>query len=316
MRVEEAHQQLTRRGFIEGVAASGLLVATGCRVLTKETPQQIPKASPTQTVVTAKQIELEKRFNVIFLTPEKNDELKLVDSIQVDRDPTKPKLVRPWDNARLTVFEEILPIVPESFYNPRIDRLETSWPLVLTLMSSTETARDFPIAGESRTNSATNPIIIFTQDAFRTDSQSRASTRSTILHEMTHKDLKNFRDAYDRFFRKPTGMTTEEDLDRVYASIIHPSHRTNRPQFGSYNAYGARNQEEHTAVAAEHYFLGEEAFMNGITRLGVPLEFQEMAQFGYLGYARFLGAEQAAVFYRTLKADLFKDREYKFQKLI
>lgn len=312
MRTEDLEKKYSRRAF---VVASTLLVASGCRVINRTASESFPTASSTQTV-SSKQTDLENRFKVIFLTPQKNDELKLVDSISIDQDPKKPKLVKMWDTPRLQVFEEVLPIVPEQFYNPRIDRFGDSWALVYALMSDTETSRDFPIAGESRTNSPTYPIIIITEPSFGTSTLERPSSRSTLVHEMTHKALKNYRDAYERFFRKPTGMSTEQDLDKVYASIIDPSHRTNSPKFGSYNAYGARNQEEHTAVAAEHYFLGEEAFMRGISPLRVPGEFNQITAYGYLGYARFLGGEQAAIFYRTLKADLFENREYKFQKLI
>lgn len=292
---------------------------SGCRLTNSpENPKPTPPAKPTPSPVpvTAKQLELEKRYNIIFLTPQKNDELKLVDYINPNPDPNKPKLVKTWDNTRLQVFDEVLPFIPEGFYNPKIDRFNDSWPLVFALMSSTESSKDFPIAGETRTNSPTYPIIVLTEDAFKTDPLQRASSRSTIVHEGTHKALKNFRDAYERFFHRPTGMSNEADLERVYGSILNSSFHSNRPTFDSYNAYGARNQEEHTAVAAEHYFLGEEAFIGGLKAQSVPAEFRQMANFGYLGYARFLGAEQASIFYRTLKGDLFENRQYKLQKPI
>lgn len=315
MRAEDSDNKYDRRAFLK-LAGATILVASGCRLTKRTTPESSVPTTPIPPAISAKQIELEKRFNVIFLTPQKNDELKVVDSISLTEDPKKPKLVKLWDTPRLEVFDEVLPFVPEQFYNPKIDRLGDSWPLVLTLMSDTETSRDFPIAGETRTNSPTYPIIILTASAFKTDTASRPSSRSTIVHEMTHKVLKNFRDAYERFFHRPTGMTDEADLERIYGSILNSTFHSNRPTFDSYNAYGARNQDEHTAVAAEHYFLGEETFMRGLEPFKIPVEFSQMAIFRYLGYAKFLGNEQAAIFYRTLKSDLFENREYKFQKLV
>jgi hypothetical protein len=161
---------------------------------------------------------------------------------------------------------------------------------------------------------STDPVVIFLVGSFPVTARGRAYARSVIIHELTHK-VSNLerRDSYEAFFR-PTGMRTQADLNRVYASILTRD-RNGRPTFESASAYGAFNPEEHGAVASEHYFLGREVFFDGLAPNAAP-ELGVLGEMGYYGYARFLGEEQTAIFYEALKTNLYEGREYRYQRLL
>lgn len=270
--------------------------------------------TPVPEILSQKQLELEQRFNILFLTPQRNEELKLAGFI-LNRDPSKPSLVKPWDNDRLSVFERILPVIPESFYDPRTDRFGDTYPLIFALMSTTESSRQFAIAGETRTNSPTYPLVVLTEGTFRGSGHPGVESESTLVHELQHYFNSRYKSSYNDLFHEPTGMSTTDDLARVFASIITPNQNPSTPVFRSISEYGTRNQEEFLAVASEHYFLGWEVFMYGLDPRTAPLLFQGMSANGYFGYARFLGVEKAQALYGTFRDKVYAGREYQFHQL-
>jgi hypothetical protein len=301
---------LTRREALiaAGVAGAGLTLS-GCRLLNATTvPAPAPSAAPSELSPVAKAFE--ERYNVRLITRALNEDRRLINPGPDGRD-----LVVEWDDERIRVLDETFRLVPETFYRGRTDR-RSGEPLYvhLGLLRQVDQARGFAIAAEMRPYFSTDPVVIFLVGSFPVTARGRAYARSVIIHELTHK-VSNLerRDSYEAFFR-PTGMRTQADLNRVYASILTRD-RNGRPTFESASAYGAFNPEEHGAVASEHYFLGREVFFDGLAPNAAP-ELGVLGEMGYYGYARFLGEEQTAIFYEALKTNLYEGREYRYQRLL
>ncbi|MCS6801790.1 MAG: hypothetical protein RMM58_01485 [Chloroflexota bacterium] len=291
-----------------GLAGAGLTLS-GCRLLTAPPPASpAPTASSSTLSPLAKAFE--ERYNVRLITRALNHDRRLINPGPDGRD-----LVIDWDDERIQVLDETFRLLPETFYRGRIDR-RSGEPLYvhLGLVRQVDQARGFPIAAEMRPYFSTDPVVLFLIGSFPVNARGRAYSRSVIVHELTHK-VSNLerRDSYEALFR-PTGMRTQADLERVYASIITRD-RSGRLTFESASAYGAYNMEEHGAVASEHYFLGREVFFYGLAPNAVP-ELGMLGNLGYYGYARFLGEEQTALFYEALKTNLYEGREYRYQRLL
>lgn len=301
---------LTRREALiaAGVAGTGLTLS-GCRLLNATTvPASTPSASSSELSPVAKAFE--ERYNVRLITRALNEDRRLINPGRDGRD-----LVVEWDDERIRVLDETFRLLPETFYRGRTDR-RSGEPLYvhLGLLRQVDQTRGFAIAAEMRPYFSTDPVVIFLVGSFPVTARGRAYARSVIVHELTHK-VSNLerRDSYEAFFR-PTGMRTQADLNRVYASILTRD-RNGQPTFESASAYGAFNPEEHGAVASEHYFLGREVFFFGLAPNAVP-ELGVLGEMGYYGYARFLGEEQTAIFYEALKTNLYEGREYRYQRLL
>ena len=292
-----------------GVAGAGLAVS-GCRLLNAPALPNASLPSSPAGGLSAVGKAFEQRYNVRLITRALNEDRRLINPGPDGRD-----LVVEWDDERIHVLDETFRLLPEAFYRGRTDR-RSGEPLYvhLGLLRQTDRARGYSIAAEMRPYFSTDPVVIFLIGSFPVNARGRAYSRSVIVHELTHK-VSNLerRDSYEALFR-PTGMRTQADLNRVYASILTRD-RDGRPTFESASAYGAFNLEEHGAVASEHYFLGREVFFNGLTPNTVP-ELGAMGDMGYYGYARFLGEEQTAIFYNALKTNLYEGREYRHQRLL
>jgi len=61
--------------------------------------------------------------------------------------------------------------------------------------------------------------------------------------------------------------------------------------------------------------MGKTIFYNGLAPGAVP-GLGALDSMGYLGYSRFLGAENTDNFYAALKTNMFEGREYNAQKVI
>ncbi|MCL6649006.1 MAG: hypothetical protein K6U89_11795 [Chloroflexi bacterium] len=304
---------LSRRALLRAAGLAGAGVAlSGCRLLA---PPALPALS--QPVVTdrgelsPRRKALEERYGIRLVTHTLNTDRQLVQPAPDGRD-----LLVEWDDERIAILDETLRVLPASFYRARTDRRTGEQRTVhFALLRQLDVpGRTFGVAAEMRPYFSTDPVVVFLIGSFPVNARGRAYSRSVIVHELTHKVSNLERtDSYEAFFR-PSGLRTQEDLNRAYASVIRRDSR-GRLQFESATAYGAYNPEEHGAVASEHYFMGREIFLSGLAPNRVP-ELGALGEMGYFGYAQFLGEEQAITFYEALKRNLYEGREYRYHQLL
>lgn len=253
--------KISRRGLLKGIAGIGLSLAIG----------QVPESPSLEK-------QIEGRFGII-----------------IDNSPGKGKSGNPkikWDSPRLSLVNDVLGNLPQSFYKPRISNEGREIPLKIALLNPRDLPLSQCVCGQDIPGTVgSQPEIEFTSNIlnFRNKDEIQVS-KTTIVHELTHYAIEPRMPELREKICGRLGLNSEEELQQEFDF----AHYVFDPTFsiGSNEIkYAGQNFSEFFAVTGQFYAMGRNKFLS----LYVPQ----------------IGEDKSIKLYQSMKDEVFQGNEYR-----